>query len=66
MQKVKRHAAFSVCLIITCSPTALDSVLELFTKFFTMKNFGTMFKAVLLGTLGMWFCSKKVVQKYTS
>ena len=28
---------------------------HLFTKFFTMKNYGTMFKAVLLGTLGMWF-----------
>lgn len=28
---------------------------HLFTKFFTMKNYSTMFKAVLLGTLGMWF-----------
>ena len=28
---------------------------HLFTKFFTMKNYNVMFKAVLLGTLGMWF-----------
>ena len=28
---------------------------HLFTKFFTMKNYSTMFKAVILGTLGMWF-----------
>ena len=28
---------------------------HLFTKFFTMKDYSTMFKAVLLGTLGMWF-----------
>ena len=28
---------------------------HLFTKFFTMKSYSTMFKAVLLGTLGMWF-----------
>ncbi|WP_443743796.1 sodium:solute symporter family transporter [Sutterella sp.] len=27
---------------------------HLFTKFFTMKNYKTMFKAVILGTLGMW------------
>ena len=28
---------------------------HLFTKFFTMKDHRTMFKAVILGTLGMWF-----------
>lgn len=28
---------------------------HLFTKFFTMKDHKTMFKAVILGTLGMWF-----------
>lgn len=28
---------------------------HLFTKFFTMKDHKTMFKAVLLGTLGFWF-----------
>lgn len=28
---------------------------HLFTKFFTMKNYNVMFKAVLLGTAGMWF-----------
>lgn len=28
---------------------------HLFTKFFTMKDYSTMFKAVLLGTAGMWF-----------
>lgn len=27
---------------------------HLFTKFFTMKNYKTMFKAVILGTIGMW------------
>jgi sodium/pantothenate symporter len=26
----------------------------LFTKFFTMKNYKVMFKAIILGTLGMW------------
>ena len=28
---------------------------HLFTKFFTMKNYKTMFKAVILGTFGLWF-----------
>lgn len=28
---------------------------HLFTKFFAMKNYQVMFKAVLLGTAGMWF-----------
>ena len=28
---------------------------QLFTKFFSMKNYSVMFKAVLLGTMGMWF-----------
>ena len=28
---------------------------HLFTKFFTMKNYNVMFKAVMLGTAGMWF-----------
>lgn len=30
---------------------------QLFTKFFAMKDHKTMFKAVLLGTLGMWFAA---------
>jgi len=30
---------------------------QLFTKFFAMKNYRVMFRAVLLGTLGMWFAA---------